>query len=938
MNIYAQTVQIDGSVIDADTGSPLFGANVVVKGEMVGSATDANGKFSFKFEAAADFTIIVSYMGYKRVERLFSPGDDFSNLVFEMEEDIFMGETVVVTGIASKRSRARSEVAVARVNAAELTEEQSYDDLSTMIGAKVAGVQVKKSSGNVGGGIRFDMRSGVGLNGNGQPLIIVDGARISSGTTGGWDVGGQDMSLLADLNTDDIASIDILKGPAAASSFGIDGSNGVVIITTKRGKIKGGGIKAFGVNYKTVYGYNTQSYEYGKDEFASYKDCNAIFRDGMIRQNILSAFGSSGTMRYYVSFSNRGEEGILPQNRVDLSTMSANIDVFPNEKISLNASAKYSISETTRPNNDNNIYGFLGNTMLFPFSYAFTDSIAVNSLETSMTRNRFIGSVNFTYSPIKNLDLNGTIGIDSYDLRDDKMYPYGCYYSFPGDTGQRMLQDRVTRQVNGKYSAAYSYNPLKGLEVTSAVGSQFLERKNRSFNFQKGGFETELITDIAAAGEFRGGGETFAHFRQASIFTTHQFAYLDQYFVTLNYRKDYACTIGEEAPSIYYPNFTFAVRLDKYDFFPEVFDLFKLRGAYGESGQLPGALDAIPLLWTSERSGFGTGAVLSSIGNVDIKPERIKELEVGFDAEILGNYAIELTYYNQKAINGIIGFEKAPSTGLTASNVPFNVGEQKGWGLEALLRGRPINKKNFSLDFSLTHSYQDNEVVDLGGAQPMYSGFDVNVVKVGLPQYAFYVPEVFGALFDANGAYAGVDAGDREYAGTPVPPQLGAFSINMKVFRNLNIRVLCDWALGQSALNMTSLFQALMGNNQLRNDLKDELDALTPGTDEYTETAHEYAKTHGGYDWNFIQESDYFKLREISLSYDCSDLIPKVLGTNTISSLVVGVSGINLWTTTKYLGADPEINYGGSRGLDRANDFLTLMHPTTYNMWVRIGL
>ncbi len=940
--LFAQQVTISGSVIDEKTTEPLAYANVTVKGETAGAATDANGEFSFSFSFIDEITLMVSYMGYKSQEMILKPGDNTEGLLFELKSDVFQGETVVVTGVASKRSRSRSEVAVARVDAGGLSEVQSYKDVSSLLGGKVAGVQVRKASGNVGGGIRFDMRANPGLNGDGQPLIVIDGVLINSDAVIGWDVGGQDNSMLADLNPDDIQNVEVLKGPAATASYGTNGSNGVVIITTKRGKGAGGGVRPFSINYKTVFGYNKQAYKYTKDEFVTYKDCNAGFRDGPIQQHVLSFSGGSGNMMYYVGIDKRDEKGILPNNYFNRTAVRTNIDVFPNEKITLKASASYAISETGRPNNDNNIYGFLGNTMLLPASYLFTDSAAVRNLKTDMNRNRFIGSLQVTYSPIKNLNINATVGFDDHDLRDDKMYPYGYYYSFPGDTGQRLLWDRTSMQMNGNYSASYTYSPLKDLEVSSSVGGTFYERMMRTFNVQKKDFETGLITNIGAAGTFIGGDETKTHTRLASILTTHQFSYLDQYFATVVLRNEYASSIGTEAPSIFYPSVTFAVRLDKYDFFPKFFDMMKLRAGYGESGQLPGTRDAIPLLWQAERSGLGTGAVLSFIGNAEIEPERIKEIEVGFDTEFMENYAVEFSYFYQQAVNSIIGMNLAPSTGKTVSDVPFNVGEAKGWGWEALLRGRPLSTRNFMLDFTLTHSYQDNEVVDIGDAQPMYSGFDVNVIKPGLPKYAYYVYKVHGALFDDTGAYAGVDVdgpGDEKtYGGTPIPNHIGSLSMNLRLFRKVDIRVLCDWALGQSMYNMTSLFQALMGNNQERNDLADELDALTPGTDEYKEVAHKYAKTDGGYDWNFFEESDYFKLREISLSYDLSDYVSKVFGTNLVSNLVLGVSGTNLWTTTKYSGADPEVNFGGSTGLDRSNDFLTLQHPKTYNVWLRIGL
>ncbi|NIR50662.1 TonB-dependent receptor, partial [candidate division KSB1 bacterium] len=138
------------------------------------------------------------------------------------------------------------------------------------------------------------------------------------------------------------------------------------------------------------------------------------------------------------------------------------------------------------------------------------------------------------------------------------------------------------------------------------------------------------------------------------------------------------------------------------------------------------------LLYEAEQGGFGAGGVLRRIGNAEIEPERVKELELGFDAEFFANYALELSYYSQDIEDSIILFRNAPSTGKTRTSVPFNIGQASGRGIETLFQGSPIRTKNFGLDFTLINSFQDNEVDDLGGAQPIFDGFDINVVKEGL--------------------------------------------------------------------------------------------------------------------------------------------------------------------------------------------------------------
>jgi len=959
---FAAQVEIKGVVLDAKTGDPLPGANVFIQGTKIGAASDLNGKFAFAYETNKEFVLVVRFMGYKTQERRFKPTDNLSNLKFRMKEDVFRGETVVVTGIASKRAKSVAEVAVSRVPAAELTVTNSYQDLSQMVTGKIAGVYVKPASGNVGGGIRFNVRSGGGLNGQEQPLIIVDGVRIDNSSVTGWGVGGQDMSALSDLNPEDIQSIEVLKGPAGAATYGTNGSNGVILITTKRGKLVAGKHKGISFDYKMVTGYNQQSHKYTGDEFITSDDVNAIFRNGKIQQNTLNAYGGVGMIKYFVGLDRRYEDGIIPNNHMDRTTFRANLDVYPSDKFTLNVSSSYMLNENQRPNNDNNIFGFLGNTILLPKPYQFCDSLSVLGLQTIARPNRFLGSIQAHWMPIKNFEAKVSIGLDDGTMRDNKIYPSNLYYSFY-PSGDINIWNRRNKQITYDFGAQYTYSPLVGLNITSAVGAQLFNRKNRTFYVSKKDFLTELITNIGSGATYESADETYLHTRQAGIYTNHSFSYLDQYFLTFSLRKDYASSIGPEAPSVLYPGVSFAWRLDKYNFFPSMFGLMKLRAAYGESGLLPGRVDGIPLLWRAQPSGYGAGAVLANIGNEKIKPERIKEMEVGVETEFFTNYSVEFTYYRQKAKDSIIMFRNAPSTGKIASAVPYNVGAIDGWGWESLIQARPLNMRNFQLDMSLTFSHQNNEVKDLGGAQPIFDAFDMNVYKEGLAKHAFYTYKVKGALFNEDGTYKGPDVDkERSYCGTPIPKYNGSFGLNLRLFRNFRINVLTEWALGHSVMNMTKQFAVYLGdafgmgaNNKEYRELQDKLGIINPytgtpydwydninpltvGSAAYKEAADRYAKLDRHWDSNFIEKADYFKIGEISVSYSFKDLIPKVYKTKLIKDLILGVSARNVWTTSKYSGADVEVNMRGSRDLGRGQDFLTLQNPKVINAWLRVSL
>ncbi len=933
---------IKGLVRDSRTEEPLVGVNVYIAESSVGTTTDTDGYFSLSYQAKGDFILEFSFVGYKTVALDLSPSDDLGRLKVELVEDIFESETIVITGIASRTSKDVAEVAVARVSAANYTEATSYQSVNQLIAGKVAGVQMKPSSGNVGSGFRFNVRAGGGLNGNEQPIIYIDGIRMDNSEVMGYNVGGQGISTLSDINPEDIENIEILKGPAGAAMYGANGSNGVVLITTKKGKIIPGAVsKSLAIDYKYIQGINSQAYEYTKDDYGSYKSINRTFREGVLNQHTLSASGGNAYVKYFASFDQRFEEGIQRNNYMDRKSVRTNISAFPNEKVSLAFSGAYSFSELSRPNNDDNIQGYLGNTILAPggtATYIFTDSASIEGIKDLHRNNRFLGSALLTWTPLQKLEANFRVGLDNSNWRNDQTHPQNLPYSTVTD-GERSIFNRENNQFTYDVNLRYKYNILPSLQATSIIGTQIFDRHVYTNFLQSEEFATELITDIGAGSKFKQKGESKLHQRDAGIFTENTFSYQNQYFMTLSLRRDYASSIGKKAPNVLYPKASFALRLDRYGFFPKMFNLMKLRMAYGESGQLPGSRDGEPLLWEAATGGYGAGAVISQIGNAELEPERIKEIELGFETELFQNYSAEFTYYKMNAENSIVFREESPSTGLTASGVPYNLGQVDGWGIESLVRATPLRSRNYKLDLSFIWNYQTNEVTDLGDVQPIYGDYGINVIKEGLPKHEFYDRKVIGALFDDNGEYAGVDVTDeRESLGNPIPNHTGSFGINFQFLKNFKFYALSDWAMGHSIYNFTKRYSVIFGNNPERDKYEQQMEDNDPGSDAYIKAAHNYAKLSSSYRSGFIEKADYFKIRELSLSYSFKDILGSISTYDYMQDVIMGVSARNVFTKTKYSGADVEINVDGARSNSRGVDFFTLQSPRVYTFWLRVSL
>jgi len=951
-----RAAEIRGIVVDQLSGAPLPAATVSIEGTSVMTTTTREGRFVLTYTTDADFTLVVSSVGFRTVRQVYSPSDDLGALRIALPPDPFESEAIVVTGIASTRARSVAEVAVARVDAEQLSSRQLYTSLDQLVTGKIAGVQMHPSAGYVGGGYRFFVRGGGGLIGDGQPIIFVDGVRMDdSDLSLLWD-GGQGYSNLLSLTPSEIESIDVLKGPAAAAMYGTNASNGVVLITTKsgRGRVAGEGSVAF--NYRLSYGQNSMPFDYDPALYKNATLYNNLLRAGTIRNQTIDASGGTGTFRWFAGFENKHEEGVAPRNYQARNAGRANLSAVPNDRFRISINAAYSENEIERPHSDDAVLSPHWNSLMVDRAWKWYDSTAVASILAPSFNTRATGGAQVTWNVLEGLELFGNLGIDNTFHRQSEFYPPEYRY-WMGFGGRKRIAQRSNRQNTFDLKASYSYQPVPGLDVNSVVGSQLFDRETTSSGAENRQFASGFISDIGSGSNIIGMWEGKFQERQAGIYTTHTLSYQDTYFSTLSLRRDYASAVGEEAPSIFYPQASFAVRLDRFDFLPESVNMLKLRAAYGESGQLPGPRDTKRLLWGAYGTAYARpGAIPMEMGNPALEPERIKELELGFDTELASKWSLEFTYYRQNAENSIIGRPNAPSTGFGNILVPFNIGKAKSQGVEASLGGDLIRTESYGLNFNLIWNWQENEVVDLGGQGPIIANYQVNAIAEGLPKHEYYAVITTGARFDDQGRYAGVVESDgRVRLGNPIPNHTGSFMLNFRFLRDFSLNGMADWGLGGSVFSIFRQFAARNGGYMpfaemaARLGLRDQwgwiqsinwddYTPLTPGTQEYTELAHEFARMDPFYRGNYIFDADYFVLRELSLNYDLTDQLSRFgLISPRIRGMTVGVAAKNLLRLSTYEDGDFEVNAPGARSGAWGIDYGTVPPPRVLNFWVNVG-
>jgi len=367
--LFAQGLKISGKVTDMK-GEAIVGANVYIQTLGLGTVTNTEGNYTLTVRQAdvrdQQVELAASIVGSKKKTVKITLSGDTKTQNFQLEEDIFQTEAVVVTGIASRTTKSVAEVSVSRIPVADITAVQGFQGFSQLISGKVSGVNVQIASGNAGSGWNFFVRGGAGLTGSGQPLIYVDGVRIESGNISPSGLGGQQISMLSSLNPNDIENVEILKGPAAASSYGTSASNGVVLITTKSGKgtraLAGG--KPYSIDYQFTFGQNEQPFKY-KPDFLNADTINGVLeKPGFIREHSLSITGGTPALRYFASYQNRFDAGVIAfQNYLDRNNLKASISAVPTDNLSIKVSSSYNWSKIRRPPNDNIIYGWLLNAL-----------------------------------------------------------------------------------------------------------------------------------------------------------------------------------------------------------------------------------------------------------------------------------------------------------------------------------------------------------------------------------------------------------------------------------------------------------------------------------------------------------------------------------------------------------------------------------------------
>ena len=655
----AQDRSIAGTVVSAATLTPIEGAQVMVQGATTGVLTDVSGRFRLTNLTTDQVTIVVRRLRYQPLTETVRTGT--TNLRLLLNDATVRLDEVVITGTALGTQQRAIGNAVSSINASQELERSGVGDVGNLINARAAGVLVTPGSGRAGSGPGIAIRGRSTISLSQQPLLYIDGVRVANDVATGprWQ-GGAAASRMNDISPEDIESIEIIKGPAAATIYGTEASNGVIQIITKRGRASDK--PRWGVNLRqgTTWFQNAEGRlptSYGKDAAGNIVTWNGlaqekargldIFRPGRVQSYGANVGGGSNLVTYYLSSVYDKDKGIEPNNSLTRFTGNANVHVAPGENLDINSRIGY-VTGTTHLGSDYGLGAIAGIVYGGPaaasglsrgFGFGVPPEVVWGMFDNTQEINRFTGSATMNHRPASWYSQRLIVGLDQTSEDNQSLTnfaPAEWRPLFSAAQGRgSLLQDlRNISFYSGDYSGTAKLNLSSAIVSSTSFGGQYYRRRTRTSQVSGREFPAPGLKTAAAAA-IKDGSQDFFSNTTIGLYAQQQFGLNDRMFLTGALRVDNNSAFGDDFDFAYYPKVSATWVLSEEPFFRYGFvNALKLRGAFGVSGLQPDVFTALRTF--SPTTGSNDQAIVTPqlIGNSELKPERGQEIEVGFEAEM----------------------------------------------------------------------------------------------------------------------------------------------------------------------------------------------------------------------------------------------------------------------------------------------------------------
>jgi TonB-linked SusC/RagA family outer membrane protein len=778
----AQTVgTIRGRVTEAGSGRPVSDVQITVVGTSSGALTGANGEFTIVNVTAGNRAVRARRLGFNALERTTTvTGGATSQVDFALTQSATQLEQLVVTGTAGSAERKTIGNSVTQLDVSDITSKQTMVNVTEVLQSKSPGVTVLPGSGAPGTAGEIRIRGSASISGY-RPVVFIDGIRYSIDDVGNFNATGggtagqaqstQVTSALNFLNPNDIESIEIIKGPAAATLYGAEAANGVIQIITKKGT-RGQQRVQFGVRGER--GANSLELEQPTNLTTcdavkkaqretsgqiSWPGCQSVADNAIISDNPLlrddravrdgdmstlqmTVRGGGDRYSFYMSGDRKAEQGVFFNSDNSQKSVRTNFTVNPNDRLDFTVNVNWQDGRLRLPIQDESANGLLlSATRGLPGRFRSGGEQAFGWRElTPPTANRY---KNFTdterltlggtlnYNPFSWFRNRATIGVDETQSSAQLLFLPGEIDAAqdPDAASGANLRKSPTRTVlTVDYSGHLMFNPKSNLTTTTSFGAQVVGDRFEEVRATGIGIGAVDVTRVDLLNRTTG-GENFSENNSVGYYVQEQVGWNDRLFLTGAVRADDHSSFGTDFDIVVYPKLSLSYIASDEPGLRSFLDgarisTFKLRGAWGQAGRAPTAFSATQT-YTVDRVTLGTttgSSIRTNVyGNPNLEAERGSEIELGFDAGLFSErLGIDFTYYNKVTSDMLQSVSIAPSTGFSGTAAQStrltNLGEVKNSGIELSVFGSPVQTRNFTWDTRLNVATNTNELVGFGVA------------------------------------------------------------------------------------------------------------------------------------------------------------------------------------------------------------------------------
>lgn len=975
--VMAQKV-VKGTVTSKN--GPIPGASILIKGTTTGTTTDGSGAYQLAIPENGG-TLIASFVGFKAQEIAIGAQ---TTINFVLQEDDLMNEVVVI----GYGSQVKQDVIgnIAKVSGEDI-KDVPVPTFESSLQGRASGVVINNNSGKLGQGINIRVRGASSIKAGNQPLVVIDGIPVTAQNLG--EVNNERTNPLADFNFNDVESIEVLKDASAAAIYGARASNGVILITTKKGKA---GKTVFNLNLSrgtsrearrrqflnakeyieffseavvnsgrdistaesTFEGFNPDWQSLRNSDGYNWQD--QIFQQATMTNFDISAKGGTNKTRFYASIAMVDQEGILVNNDFQRIATRLNLDHTVSDKLKLGFNFNLARTKLNRVANDNSFYTpfqMVAQSPLSPFRDATTGDPnrstlydnALIELENSTnltTRYRTLSNAYATYEIIPGLNLKTSFGLDLTNQNEDRYYNN---QSLTGGSVNAFGQYRTVSVANYTWDTQLSYNKSFGKHVLGATVAYSIQQSSSDVSSVSGqDFPSAQFKKITSAGNISAGTSTGTKFSFLSYIGRVSYKYNNRYLFGLTGRYDGSSRFGVNNRYGFFPSVSAGWIISEEDFLKEnsVVSFLKIRASYGLTGNGDiGNFDSRGLYQGISYAGT-TGTAPNSLSFDNLKWETTTQVNLGLDLALFNDrISIEMDYYKKNTKDLLLDVNIPVTSGFTT--ITQNIGALENKGIEFTL-----NTRNLTGDFQWSTSFNVarnwNEITSIPDERISVGRRGPNFVIPGQPIGVFYTKKYAGVDPQNGDALYYLNEGSSEttndynaaaemVVGNPNPNWTGGITNNFS-YKGFDLNIFFQFVEGIDLYFASGHFASNSGN-YWDNQTVDQLRRWQNPGDVTDVPQARYLGSNGSRQSSrFISDGSYIRLKTLSFGYT---LPTSLTQRYRLSKVRFYFSAQNLLTFTNYDG-DPEVSTGdGNANTSLGVDYYTTPQAKTFAFGVNLG-